>query len=222
MIPLGAWGVGWRCGNFPMENLRLVRVRWILAVTIIGGILVPGLAWPNLLENGSFESGEFSGWKVFTTENGTVGQGGFPDVVVFDTNGDGEATKSVRFQVGQDQIKTAGDTRQGGGLYTQFVGKAGTLEISLDVACTFLSNNKRRNLDGGLFELLLDGKTLSRYAVGPIHKGATKRGTLRASSPITAGVHQIRIQITRPFASPAAPFQYIDNVVVSQNPHSPQ
>ncbi len=98
------------------------------------------------------------------------------------------------------------------------MGKAGILEISVDVACAFTSSNKRRNLDGGLFELLLDGETLSRFHIGPIHNGTTKRGTLRASSPITAGVHQIRIRITRPFASMAAPFQYVDNVVVFQQP----
>ncbi len=71
-------------------------------------------------------------------------------------------------------------------------------------------------------EILLDGGMLNRFHIGPIHRGTIKRGTLRASSPIIAGVHQIRIRITRPFASMAAPFQYLDNVVVFQKPDSSQ
>jgi len=194
------------------------KVRWVLAVALFAGLVGADDGRANLLENGSFETGDFSGWEVFTTENGTVGQVGFPNIMEFDTNGNGKATKSARFQVGQHKFETAGDTRQGGGLYTHFMGKAGILEISVDVACAFTSSNKRRNLDGGLFELLLDGETLNHFAVGPIPKGTTKRGTLRAFSPIRAGVHQIRIRITRPFASMAAPFQYVDNVVVLQKP----
>ncbi len=113
------------------------KVRWVLAVGIFAGLVGADDGRANLLENGSFETGDFSGWEVFTTENGTVGQFGFPNIMEFDTNGNGKATKSARFQVGQYKFETAGDTRQGGGLHTHFIGKAGILEISVDVACTF-------------------------------------------------------------------------------------
>lgn len=159
------------------------------------------------LVNGDFETGDLTGWTVFTTANGNNGSG-LPNVTSFDTTGSG-TSNSARFQVGR--INTS--TPQGGGGITQNVALAsGILNLSVDVAA-FGNNN---NASGGVFSLLLDGAVLNTFNVNSYTPNTIPRNTLTASTNVTAGIYSIGIQMTRPFLnSSTTPFQYVDNFVIS-------
>lgn len=178
-------------------------------------------ATDSIIKNGDFEKGDLSGWTVFTTDNGTLGGPGFPDCVEFDTTGDGVATKSLSVKVGQREFQREGTPLAGGGIWTTVWLEEGQAILTADVASTYSSPTDRRNLAGGLFEILFDGKVLAHYDVGPIENGATKRSTLKGASPVSAGKHEIRIRVRRPFRSHPrdhAPRQFIDNIHLQLSP----
>lgn len=168
-------------------------------------------AQANLITNGDFQSGDFTGWTLFTTASGTLGA---PTVTSFDTDGDSVSSLAARFQVGHTSID---NSKAGGGLYQDVTTGAGTLDISMDIAAMQLFTGT--NVFGGLFELLVDGlleASVDLGAVGP--QGAVNRDTLNASVVVGAGSHEIRIQITRNAGSTegssGTPRQYLDNVSV--------
>jgi hypothetical protein len=148
------------------------------------------------LTNGDFETGDLTGWTVFTTTNGTNGSG-LPNVALFNTTGSG-ASNSARFEVGS-----------GGGGITQNVTLAsGILNLSVDVAAFSLSNNA----SGGVFTLLLN-----TFDTGSMSVNTTSRNTLTSSTTVNAGIYSVGIQMTRPYGSGTGntPYQYVDNFAIS-------
>ena len=173
------------------------------------------------IENGDFETDDLSGWTIFTTSNGTLGEPEFPDSVMFDTNGDGVVTKSLRFKVGRLHYEGKHTSLDGGGIFSASWLDAGTVVIEADIASAYSSPTDWRNLAGGLFELVLDGQIVAQHDFGPIESGTTMRSTLKGESHISAGRHEIRIRIQRPFTSlpgDQAPQQYLDNVRLALHP----
>ena len=117
------------------------------------------------LINGDFETGDLTGWTAFTTSGGTTGAG-LPDVGPFDTNNDGTATNSARFNVGR-AIGTGVGAREGGGIYQNVnILTGGSYSLRADVAS--FDNMNTSNLDGGLFELLFDGTVLDSVDFGGV------------------------------------------------------
>ena len=178
-------------------------------------------AKPGIIENGDFESGELSGWTTFTTPNGTLGAPEFPDSVMFDTNGDGVASKSLRFKVGKLSHGENHRVLQGGGIFSNLWLEGGKVLIEADIASSYSSPKDRRNLAGGLFELLLDGRVLAVHDFGPVDSGSTKRFKLKGGASISTGTHEIRVRIRRSYASLSgvqAPQQYLDNIKFMVHP----
>lgn len=158
---------------------------------------------------------EFAAWTLFTTANGTLGGEGFPVCQAFDTNGDGTPTSSLTLKVGQRNFVGRGSTSAGGGLVLHARWPTGRVTVSVDGAVAYASPTDRRNLAGGLFELLLDGTVLDSLDVGPIPTGEVKRFMLHGEAAIRAGHHEVRIRVRRPFRSTArdhAPRQYLDHL----------
>ena len=86
-----------------------------------------------LIANGDFAAGNFSGWTLFTTTNGTLGPSPLPNVVSFDTNGGG-ANNAAHFEVGQP-TGSEFNVQRGGGLRQSFATTAaGILNFSADIA----------------------------------------------------------------------------------------
>ncbi|GJL53533.1 MAG: hypothetical protein NPIRA02_06650 [Nitrospirales bacterium] len=167
------------------------------------------------IANGDFESGDLSGWTVFETPNGSLGGESFPRCVDFDMKGDGRVSKSVMFKVGQRQYQAGGPSLAGGGMYTHVQLPGGRLEVTADIASSYSSPKDRRNLSGGMIELLIDGDVIASHDFGPIPTATTQREQLRGLVHLAAGMHEVRIRIQRPFRSLAydqAPHQYLDNV----------
>jgi hypothetical protein len=168
------------------------------------------------LVNGNFETGDLTGWTVFTTTNGTNGTNvlnftSLPTVTLFNTTGSG-ASNSAQFEVGQ--VSGAGGAIPAGGGITQNVTLAsGNVNLAVDVAA-FSSGN---NGSGGIFALLFDGATLNTFDTADISFNTTERSTLTASTTVSAGLHSIGIQMTRPYGSGTGntPYQYVDNFAIS-------
>ncbi len=196
-----------------MDSGMSSKVLNILLVVTLSGFLL-GAKTPSL-ENGDFETGDLSGWTVFSTPNGTLGGSNFPRCEEFDTNGNGKGSNSLVLKVGQQEFKSEGTQLAGGGIWTKVSMEKGNVVVTADVASTYSSPKDRRNLAGGLFELLFDGTVLAQYEMGPIEKEDTMRFTLKGGMFVLDGTHEIRVQVRRPFRSlphDHAPLQFVDNI----------
>ena len=185
---------------------------WFIGAFFWGG---PEKALAMVLENRTFEEDGLGEWAVFVTDNGTIGGEGFPDIHPFDVRKQGLTSSSLRFQVGHGKFNKKKPRLQGGGIFRKFDAPKGSLTVSCEIAVTYTTPHKKRNLEGGIFELLVDGKVFDQFTTGPINNGATIRHRLQSSLSVQSGIHDIRIRITRPFGNVEAPYQFIDDIEVS-------
>ncbi|HEY2801993.1 MAG TPA: PEP-CTERM sorting domain-containing protein [Chthoniobacterales bacterium] len=160
----------------------------------------------NLIQNGSFQSGDFTAWTIGATSNGTWGDG-FPIVTAWPLGG----MNAAQGEVGEVNFD---GTFQGGTLSQDFVSGAGAASLSFDWAA--MGDGMNTNADGGNFELILDGITLANFDVGTIGPNDLFNGTISANTNLTAGMHTLEIAVLRPFISIAGstPYQYVTNVDV--------
>ncbi len=82
----------------------------------------------NLIVNGSFQTGDFTGWTLGTTSNGTAGAG-FPVVAAWPLGG----MNAWEGEVGEVNFD---GTQQGATLTQSFTAAAGSSAISIDWAAT--------------------------------------------------------------------------------------
>ncbi len=173
------------------------------------------------IANGDFETGDLVAWTVFTSGNGTLGAAGFPMVLSLDIAGDGRASKSAAFKVGQRAYQGPDSKPEGGGIYQTVELQAGRVILAVDIAVSYSSSRHVRNLSGGFFELFLDDEPLDQYDFGPIDAGTTRRAKLNGSTQISAGHHTVRLQISRAAVAKVgtpAPIQFVDNVTLQVTP----
>ena len=154
----------------------------------------------NLLQNGSFQSGDFTDWTLGTTSNGTAGQG-FPIVTQWPLN---NAINAWEGEVGE--VKYDG-TFQGATLSQTFTSGAGAATLSF----LWAANGAGGNADGGDFRLILDGTTLADHDVGQINPDQLVNGSLSANVNLTAGQHTFEIDILRKYITLPGdtPYQYV-------------
>ncbi|GJL66265.1 MAG: hypothetical protein NPIRA05_12360 [Nitrospirales bacterium] len=196
-------------------------IRCLLALCCLL-IFIPLEAKAFLITNGDFELGSLAGWRVFETPNGSLGGEGFPRCVDVDVTGDGRMSKSAVFKVGQHEYQAGRPSLAGGGIYTTVQLDKGRLVLTADIASSYFSPSDRRNLAGGLFELLVDGEVVASHDFGPIPTATTQYERLEGTVDISAGMHEVRIRIQRPFRSLShdqAPQQYLDNIQINLFPH---
>jgi hypothetical protein len=177
-----------------------------ILVTALGVVLALAASAQAGLINPGFETGDLSGWTVFTTPNGALGLRG---VVPFDTDGDGRASRSARFRVGQARL--AHPDLEGGGIFQGVALGTGVLTISADIAAW----TPNGNLSGGFFELLFDGLVVAFHDFDLIDAGSVERARLFASFDVEAGRHEVRLRMTRPWREDqVTPHQFVDNVLL--------
>ena len=189
---------------------RFSAVAVVTALTLLGVFAIPAAASTStLLTNGDFESSTLSGWTTFVTTNGTIGA---PAVVPFDTTGSG-ASYAAQFDVGQ-VVFNAG-VPEGGGIYQSVSTPAGLFDVSADIA----SDNSAVsgvNLSCGRFELLVDGDVVASHDFGPC-QGVVRSRLSATGVALSAGTHEIRVRITRPFTNlQITPAEYVDNVSLAK------
>ena len=160
----------------------------------------------NLIQNGNFQSGDFTDWTIGTTSGGTWGQG-FPVVTGWPLGGMNAAEGEV------GNVNPTG-TQQGGTLTQTFTSGAGAATLSFLYAA--MGDGSHTNADGGDFTLLLDGTALNSIDVGEITADQLITGTLTANANLTAGTHTLEIEVTRSFLSSFqnTPYQYVTGVDV--------
>jgi hypothetical protein len=156
------------------------------------------------LVNTDFSKG-LEGWKAFQTSNGVVLGA---EVVTFAVKS-GAPAKALVMAVGQREVhmvpnKATGGaimdfTPEGGGFtQTLTVPSDGRLSARFDVATGFESTGKHiSNGDGGLFELLVDGKSVARHKIESVKNHEVERGALEGSVEVTAGKHVLSIRVSR-------------------------
>lgn len=174
------------------------------AAALAATLWFPALAQAMLI-NGDFETGDLSGWTTFTTANGTLGNGGA--VTLFDTTGGG-ASLAATFNVGQ--VSFVDGVPAGGGIFQSVALAAGNYTLSADIAAF---NAPSTNASGGIFDLLFDNVVVDTLDFGIIN--GTERGLLASLVNVTAGVHEVRLRMQRPFLRDTnTPYQYLDNIVL--------
>jgi hypothetical protein len=182
-------------------------------------MFLPQIAHADLINPG-FETGNFTGWTTFTTPNGTLGDG-FPQVVLFDTNNDSIPSLAAQFRVGQ-QVLTTG-VFEGGGIFQSVLLAEGPMVLSVDIAA---ADDAVLNNAGGLFQLIFDGSVVASHNFANIGADTVEYGTLSYATHVTAGSHEVRIQMSRPFLQgcgrgPCTPTQYVDNVRITSSVPEP-
>jgi len=175
-----------------------------LGLAAIAISLWPTISHANLIVNGDFGTGDFTGWMLFDTPGGDSGN---PSVVSFDVTGGG-ASNAARFQVGGPGRPASG----GGGIIQSISTGSGTGVFSADIAA-FDPFSSQNNADGGTFNILFDGVSQAAFSVGNISSGSTVRSSLTFTLPLVAGTHNLEILITRDFINDSStPYQYVTNV----------
>lgn len=163
---------------------------------------------PNLVINGNFSTGNFNGWTLADTANGTMGAAPLPTVSMFNVSGAG-ATNAAEFNVGElSQI----NVNAGGSMSENIVTGAGNLSFSADIAST----TGVGNMSAGVFSILLDGITMNKVDFGFINPGQIDRNVLSFSDIVGAGAHDLEILITRPYTTNnVTPNEYVTDVTVN-------
>ena len=160
----------------------------------------------NLIQNGSFQTNDFSDWTVGTTGNGTWGTG-FPIVTTWPQGG----MNAAKGQVGE--VNFTG-LQEGGTLTQTFqsTGGAATESLSWDVM------SPGGNADGGEFTMILNGVQIAQFDSGSVNANQLYTGTLTASAGLVNGTNTLEIEVTRRFISTGGtPYQWVTGVDVEGN-----
>ncbi|WP_342347223.1 hypothetical protein [uncultured Nitrospira sp.] len=195
--------------------------RWGFSFLI--GIVSTGICpvSAEVLMTTDFESGNLSGWTVFSTSNGTLGGKGFPAVSLCNHGTPFSPSHCLQVQVGQLHFDPTGELQQGGGIGLTTMTNSGLIQLSARVGVTYHSPDYKRNLNGGLFEWVVDDQVIADLDVGPVDDGGTVQQLFSGKVSVAAGRHTIQLRVTRPFQSGAgkpAPVQFVDDVMVELLP----
>ena len=180
-----------------------------------GSALVP-TASAAIVINGDFAIGEFTGWTLFITPNGSLGRfgSGLPAVTSFNVTGSG-VQNAATFQVGEVVFD---GTQQGGGITQTVTLPGGPISFSANIASLGDTVLNSVNAEGGVFKVLLDGVTEDTLEIGPINPDAVIRDILSFTTTESAGAHTLEILVTRPFTNlipGGTPDQFITNIEIA-------
>ncbi|GAA5164497.1 hypothetical protein [Viridibacterium curvum] len=200
----------------------------MLAKKITGGLaaaaaiaLLPAAHAENLILNGDFSSGTFANWTTYATAGGGLSWSATKDpigVVDFDVDGDGNLSQAGRFRPGQVGTYQSG-LWAGGGITQSFASDAGAFSLDMDLAFYRDSSATSSGTSGGRYQIFLDGTLLGTWSLASVSTGATVRNSFSYDGTLTAGTHELKIEMTRQYltgSTPATstPFQFVDNVVL--------
>ena len=188
----------------PRIDVSVMKTSLLLLVAIL--LFAAQAGATNLIQNGSFQTNDFTDWTIGTTSNGTWGSG-YPVVTGWPLGG----MNAAKGEVGEVNFD---GTFQGGTLSQTFTSGAGAATLSFDWAA--MGDGTHTNGDGGDFRLRLDGTILADHDVGSIGPNDIFNGTLTANANLSAGTHTFEIDILRPFITSAGntPYQYVTNADV--------
>ncbi len=206
-------------------NLKRLSLPFI-ALTVLSVFALSASA-ANATTNSDFETGDLTGWEVYTTPNGT---GSSPVVDLVDITGLGVITNAVKLSVGQVVDNDGGcgsdaDCRngvpeifEGAGVRQSFTvtNDGDVAAVSASVAVMTPAGADAET--GGFFELLIDGDVVDSALFEAVAGGSTVGLTLESNVTLSAGTHEVAVQATRPWTTlgmnSTSPNQFIDEIVV--------
>ncbi|MGH1541658.1 MAG: Ig-like domain-containing protein [Arenicella sp.] len=161
---------------------------------------------PQPFNNGDFESGDFSGFTLYETNNGHT----VTSVLMTNTTDNGASSYAAQIAAGVSGTNHIGNPG-GGGFYQTISLQNGDLNIDMDIAA--VANNG--NGDGGKIEVFFDGVSLGSHDFGPLNPAVKKYSTLSLNvTGVTEGAHELRIESTREYLTGAV-YHQIDNISIS-------
>ena len=175
----------------------------VMLTRLIAGVAYCGIALDSALvptanaaivTNGDFATGDFTGWTLFTTPNGSLGPSGsgLPAVTSFNVTGAG-AQNAATFQVGEVVFD---GTQQGSGITQTVTLPGGPISFSANIASLGIADV---NAEGGVFNVLLDDLTEDTRAIGQISAASVIRDALSLTTTESTAAHTLEILITRKF-----------------------
>ncbi len=176
-----------------------------------------GIASANLFTNPGFETGNFSGWSIKPTPNGTSNP---PEtVVMYDIDGPGPLPDSLaaRFAVGQVTFQSG---VQCGMEMTQTLALTGGQQYTFDFDLSTERKSSTVNAAGGNFYLIVNGAPIAQWLSGEIGGSVQNKYYHMTAqfTPAASGNYEIGLRITRPYLCPGDVFQYVDNAVAIPEP----
>ncbi len=163
----------------------------------------------NLLTNGAFETGDFTGWTSFTTPDGIIGSQQVTDFDVVE----GAVSPAAEFTV-RKSSSTA--SAAGGGVFQTVAHTGGDLALSVDVASTIGAGSTTQF--SGIYSLIFDGNVIDTVDFPRITGGETLRAQLSGSVlGLAPGNYDFRLQVVRDIdvKSSAQPRLYFDNAAAT-------
>jgi hypothetical protein len=165
--------------------------------------------------NAGFETGDFTGWTLNLTANGTSP---VQAVTPFDIDGGGPLPTSLAGTFTVGRVEASG---VGGIELTQVMNLIGGTPYQLHydwaVANTDGDTNHSGNAEGGVFDIIVNGTSIAEAACGSIPIMSNVYGTLSGMfTPASSGAYTIGARITRPYTVPywngePCLTQYVDN-----------
>jgi hypothetical protein len=167
--------------------------------------------------NGDFSTGDFSGWTIYTTANGTNGPG-FPVVSSFDVSGAG-AQNAAQFKVGE--VSFLGGEEGGGLTQSVDVSTSGLQTFTADVASEGQPNIG--NSDAGVFSLLVNGTSIASWDSGGVFDD-TNRDVLSGTYDFTTpGEYDLSVLVTRSsLQDGGTPYQYVTDISLTGGDVTPE
>ena len=142
-----------------------------------------------LLQNGSFQTGDFTDWTLGTTQYGTAGDG-FPIV------GQWPLDSGINAWVGNVGLTDFCCGYQGATLSQVFTAPGlGVETFSIDFAAKNVPGYYQ--IEAGLFVLLVDGNMIGSYDIGELAPDQLFTGSLSATAAVSAGQHTFEIAVER-------------------------
>jgi hypothetical protein len=186
-------------------------MRSFVLMSMAALLCVAATAQADVITNGDFETGDFTGWTVRDTPNG---HSILTDVIMYDIDGGGPLPESLaaRFSVGERNY----DGTQQGIELVQDVSLVGGIEYTFDADVAAWRHISGSNAEGGVFSLILDGSVLDTWQCGGIgqpYYPTDKYGHVTGTyTPGSSGTYEIGMRITRPYTVPSdGPYQMVDN-----------
>jgi hypothetical protein len=188
------------------------KIKKFVVVSLAILSLSSGVHAANLIYNGGFETGDFTGWTQFETADGELTRVSPLPTVYFDNFLGGGYISFAAFQV---QQTSSASFREGGGIYQNFVSPGGLTTFNVNIYAHQPFNFTKP--DPGIFGLYVDGFLVAerdfRSQYGQIGPMVIFSSTLQGHLALSPGVHELRVLMrSSAFDDGSAPFQYLGKI----------
>ena len=174
----------------------------------------------NLFQNPGFETGDFSGWTISATANGLSNP---PETVAYyDIDGSGPLGSSLAAQFGVGQVSPQSGVFCGMEM-TQYLSLIAGESYTFDFDLSVERISTQTNINGGTFDLIIDGSPIASWTAGQIggSAGSNKYYHMNANYiPSASGNYMVGLRITRQYTSPGNISQFVDNCSLVPEPAS--